>query len=125
MNWANYLVNQLELDCKQVQYQGYDFHFIWFLILIAFIAWELLEGATFLEIEPFKPLATNLCTLWYSSDMNKQRESNDIFHTYYNQLKNAIQSTLCLTPNTLHRFRPLIKFSADRHFTYITIHVDE
>jgi hypothetical protein len=93
MNWAQYLVNQLELDCGGAQDQGYEFHFSWFLILIAFITWELPEGATFSEIEPFEPLAAKFCTLWYSSDMNKHWQSNVIFHTYFNQLKNAIQST--------------------------------
>ena len=27
MNWAKYLVKQLELDCREVQDQGYEFHF--------------------------------------------------------------------------------------------------
>ena len=125
MNWAQYLVNQLELDCREAQDQGYEFHFSWLLILIAFITGELPEGATFLEIEPFKPLDAKFYSLWYSSDMNKQWKSNVVFHAYYNQLKNAIQSTPHLTPNTLHRFRPLIKFSADCHFTYITTCADE
>jgi hypothetical protein len=44
MNWAKYLVNQLELDCREAQDQGYEFHFSWQLILITFIAWEMLEG---------------------------------------------------------------------------------
>jgi uncharacterized protein YsxB (DUF464 family) len=44
------------------------------------------------------------------------------FHTYYNQLKVAIQSEPRITLNTLHRFRPLMKFNADRHFIYITVH---
>jgi hypothetical protein len=125
MNWAKYLVNQLELDCREVQGQGHDFHFSWLLILIAFIAWEILEGATFSEIEPFKPLAVKFCTLWYSSDMKKKWQSNVVFHAYYNQLKNAIQYTPRIKPNTLHRFRPLIKFSADCHFTYITVRANE
>jgi hypothetical protein len=125
MNWVQYLVNQLELDCREAQDQGYEFHFSWLLILIAFIAWELPEGATFLDIEPFEPLAMKFCTLWYSSDMNKQWQSNVVFHAYYNQLKIAIQSTPCITPNTLYRFRPLMKFSVDRHFTYITVCTDE
>jgi hypothetical protein len=97
MNWAQYLVNQLDLYCRGVQDQGYGFHFSWFLILIAFIAfiaWELPEGATFLEIEPFEPLAAKFCILWYSSNMNKQWYSNVVFHTYFNKLKNEIQSTL-------------------------------
>jgi hypothetical protein len=57
--------------------------------------------------------------------MNKKWQSNVVFHAYYNQLKNAIQSTPRLTPNTLHRFRPLIKFSMDCHFTHIIARVDE
>jgi hypothetical protein len=83
------------------------------------------EGATFPDIEPFEPLAMKFSTLWYSSDMNKQWKSNVVFHAYYNQLKIAIQSTPCITPNTLYRFRPLMKFSADRHFIYITACADE
>ena len=47
MNWAKYLVNQLELDYREAQDQGYEFHFSWLLILIDFIFWEMLEGATF------------------------------------------------------------------------------
>jgi hypothetical protein len=30
-----------------------------------------------------------------------------------------------MTPNTLDRFRPLMKFHADRHFIYITVWTDE
>jgi hypothetical protein len=37
MNWVKYLVNQLKLDCREVQDQEYEFHFSWLLILIAFI----------------------------------------------------------------------------------------
>jgi hypothetical protein len=85
-------VNQLEIDCKEEQDQGYEFHFNWLLILITFISWEMSEGATFPDIEPFKPLAMKFSTLWYSSDMNKKWQSNVVFHTYYNQLKIAIQS---------------------------------
>ena len=71
MSWVKYLVNQLDLDCREAQDQGYDFHFSWLLILIAFITWELPEGATFSKIKPFEPLAANFCMLWYSNDMNK------------------------------------------------------
>ena len=125
MNWVKYLVNQLELYCREAQDQGYEFHFSWLLILISFIAWEMLEGATFSDIEPFKPLAVKFSALWYSNDMNKQWKSNVIFHTYYNQLKIAIRSEPCMTPNTLHKFYPLMKFNADHHFIYIIACTDE
>jgi hypothetical protein len=125
MNWAKYLVNQLELDCREAQDQGYEFHFSWLLILIAFMHGRCLEGATFLDVEPFEPLAMKFSTLWYSSDMNKKWKSNAIFHTYYNQLKITIQAMPRITPNTLHRFRSLMKFSVDRHFIYITPRADE
>jgi hypothetical protein len=71
MNWVKYLVNQLELDCRKAQDQGYEFHFSWFFTLIAFTAWDMLEGVTFPDIELFEPLAVKFATLWYSSDMGK------------------------------------------------------
>ena len=83
------------------------------------------EGATFPDIEPFEPLATKFSTLWYSNDMNKQWKSNAVFHTYYNQLKQAIQSKPQMTSNTLHMFWPLMKFSVDHHFIYIPMRIDE
>jgi hypothetical protein len=124
MNWAQYLVNQLELDCKEAQDQGYEFHFSWLLILITFIAWEMPKGASFSDIEPFEPFAVKFSTLWYSNDMNKQWKSNVVFHTYYNQLNQAIQSEPQMTLNTLHSFCPLMKFSVGCHFIYIIAHAD-
>jgi hypothetical protein len=95
------------------------------LILIAIVAWELPEGATFPNLDPFEPLAAKFSTLWYSNDMNKQWKYNVIFHTYYSQLKVTIQSEPCITPNNLHRFRPLMMFNVDHHFIYIIARADE
>jgi hypothetical protein len=125
MKWESYLVKQLEKYFRKDQDQGYEFHFSWLLILISFIAWEMLEGVTFPEIEPSEPLATKFTTLWYSSDMAKQWQSNAVFHTYYLQLKRAIEYFPRMTSNTLHRFRPFVKLHIDRHFIYITAHGDE
>jgi hypothetical protein len=83
------------------------------------------EGATFPDIEPFEPLTAKFTTLWYSSDMGKKWHSNAVFHTYYLQLKRAIESFPRMMPNTLDRFRTLMKFCADRHFLYITTHTNE
>jgi hypothetical protein len=46
-----------------VQDQGYEFHFNWLLVLIAFVAWKMSEEAAFLEVEPFEPLAARFSTL--------------------------------------------------------------
>jgi hypothetical protein len=122
INWASYLVNQLEKYFHEARDQGYEFHFSSLLILIAFISWEMPEGETFPEIDPSEPLATKFTTLWYSSDMVKQWQSNVVFHTYYLYLKRAIESFPRMTPNNPHRFRPLVKFHIDRHFIYIATH---
>jgi hypothetical protein len=61
----------LELDYHKAQDQGYEFHFSWILIVITFISWEMLEGETFSNIEPFEPIAAKFTTLWYLSDMGK------------------------------------------------------
>jgi len=86
MNWASFLINQLEKYCYEAQDQGYDFHFSWLLILVAFFSWEMLEGAIFPEVEPSEPLAARFITLWYSSNMEKKWYSNIVFHTYYLQI---------------------------------------
>jgi hypothetical protein len=125
MNLAKYLVKQLELDCREAQDQGYEFHFIWLLIFIAFTAWEMPEGATFPDIEPFEPLAAKFTMHWYSRDMGKQWQSIAIFHTYYLQLKRVIGVVPRMTSNTLHQFKPLMKFHIDQHFIYITACADE
>jgi hypothetical protein len=57
--------------------------------------------------------------------MEKQWQSNVVFHTYYMKMKRAIKSFPRMMSNTLHRFRPIAKFRADRHFIYITVHGDE
>jgi hypothetical protein len=104
MNWVKYLINQLELDCREAQDQGYEFHFNWLLVLIAFVAWEMPEGATFPYIKSFEPLVVKFATLWYSTDMNKQWQTNVVFHTYYLQLKRSIEFESRMNPNTLQRF---------------------
>jgi hypothetical protein len=63
MNLANYLVNELELDCRESKDQGYEFHFSQMLILITFISWEMSEGVTFPDIGPFKPHAAKFTML--------------------------------------------------------------
>jgi hypothetical protein len=78
-----------------------------------------------LNIEPFDLLAAKFTTLWYLSDMSKQWKLNDFFHTYYLQLKRSIEVEPSMTPNTLQRFRPLMKFCTDRHLIYITTREDE
>jgi hypothetical protein len=82
----------LEQDFRKAQDKGYEFHFRWFLILDAFVTWDMLEGETFPEVEPSKPLAARFTTLWYSSDMAKQWQSNVVFHNYYLQFTQSIES---------------------------------
>jgi hypothetical protein len=86
---------------------------------------EMSEGATFPKIEPSEPLAAKFSMLCYSSNMEKKWQSNMVFHTYYLQLKRAIEYFPRMMLNTLHRFRPIAKFRADRHFIYITVCGDE
>jgi hypothetical protein len=122
---VSYLVNKLEKDCGKAQDQGYGIHFSWILILIAFVSWKMLEGATFLEVEPSNPLNERFSTLWYINNMANQWKLNMVFHAYYLQLKRAIEEFPRMTPNTLHQYRPLVKFLIDRHFIYITVLRDE
>jgi len=120
MNWASYLINELEKDCQKDQDLRYELHFSWMIVLIAFVTWKMPKGATFPEIEPSEPLAARFVTLWYTNDMSKQWQSNVVFHACYQQLKVVIESFMCMKPCTMHQYRPIAKFPADQHFIYIT-----
>jgi hypothetical protein len=48
-----------------------------------------------------------------------------VFCAYYQQLKVSIESFSRMTLCTLHQYRPIAKFYADRHFIYITACRDE
>jgi hypothetical protein len=85
----------------------------------------MLEGETFLEVEPSEPLVARFTTLWYTSDMAKQWKSNVVFHSHYLQLMHVIESFPRMTLNTLHTYRPLAKFCAYRHFIYIIVRRDK
>jgi hypothetical protein len=41
MNWASYLINELEKDYHEVQDQGCEFHFSWLLVCIIFVSWKM------------------------------------------------------------------------------------
>jgi hypothetical protein len=59
------------------------------------------EGVTFPDIIPFEMLAAKFTTLWYSSDMGKQWQSNAMFHTFYLQLNRAIEAEPHMNSDTL------------------------
>jgi hypothetical protein len=92
MNWMSYLINKLEKDWREVQDQGYEFHFRCFFILVTFITWQMPEGVTIPEVDPSEPLVARFTTLWYMSYMEKQWQSNVMFHAYYLHLTHAIES---------------------------------
>jgi hypothetical protein len=117
---VNYLINELEKDYREARDLGYEFHYSWLIILIAFLAWNMPKGATFPEIEPTNPLATRFSTLWYTNDMTKQWQSNVMFHGYYQQLKVSIESFPRMKPRTLHQYWPIVKFHVDPYLIYIT-----
>jgi hypothetical protein len=71
MNWASYLINELEKDYHKEKDQGYEFHFSWLLILITFFTWKMPEGVTFPKVEPSESLVARFSTLWYTNDMAK------------------------------------------------------
>jgi hypothetical protein len=47
MNWDNYFVNELDKDFCESRDLGYEFHYSWLIILIAFVFWKMPEGDTF------------------------------------------------------------------------------
>jgi hypothetical protein len=93
MNWVSYFINQLEKDFREAQDQGYKFHFNWLLILFTFIAWEMPEGATFLEntlhrFGPFVKFRTDRHFIYITARADEHKEE---LQSYYKLTKEDME----------------------------------
>jgi hypothetical protein len=47
MSWVPYLSNLFQIDCKDAQEAGMEFHYSWLITLIAFMGWKEPDHVTF------------------------------------------------------------------------------
>ena len=93
-NWSLFLLNIFLQDCSQGQDdENHSFHFLWMLILIAFMAWREPPNTYFPQTEPGARRASKYSSLSESNNQIKKKNNAIVFHEYYNMLVEAIEAT--------------------------------
>jgi hypothetical protein len=77
-SWAQYLLNQLLIDCRDAQDNETEFHYSWLIILIDLAGWKEPNFSSFLDRKG-KCYASRYESLWQAKDNKNQRENNKVF----------------------------------------------
>jgi hypothetical protein len=80
MIWAPYLLNLFQVDCKDAQDLGTEFHYSWLITLIAFIGWREPEYVIFCT-KP-QPTGERYILLRSEPQGKHKRENGIIFEAY-------------------------------------------
>jgi len=77
-NWLDYLHREFLENCREAQEKRKTFHYMWLLLSIMLIAWEVLEEIQLPSVVPDLPEAEKYASLWETKDTECIRD-NKIF----------------------------------------------
>lgn len=70
----NYPCSEFLANYHEAQKQGKTFHYVWLLLLIVLVEWELPEDSQFLSIASDLPEAMKYALLWKTKDAQRTKE---------------------------------------------------
>jgi hypothetical protein len=77
-SWAPYLLNQLLVDCRDAQDNGYEFHYSFLIILISLVGWQEPKFSAFLDRKG-KCYVARYESLWQAKENKNKQENKTIF----------------------------------------------
>lgn len=75
LNWVHYLCNEFHANYREAQELRNMFHYVWLLMSIVLIEWELLEDIQFPSIVPDLKKAMKYASMWVTKDMKCIKDS--------------------------------------------------
>jgi hypothetical protein len=91
-NWAQYLLNQFLLDCRDAQDNGTEFHYSWLMILVALAGWQEPKYTAFIT-RMGKCYAARYESLWQAKDNKAQQENNAVFSMLLEEIQQCTANT--------------------------------
>ena len=117
MSWVPYLSNLFQIDCKDTQESGMEFHYSWLLTLITFMGWK--EPYYIIFCTTPQPGGVRYHVL-KSMPLAKNKKGNVIiFESYLWEIQEAINRAWRITPKAVARFGRIANFWARRQAMWI------
>jgi hypothetical protein len=110
MSWAPYLSNLFQVDCKDAQDAGTEFHYSWLIILIAFMGWREPEHAVFCTTP--QPGGERYRVLRSAPLAKHKRENGIVFKDYLWEIQEAIIRAWRITPEDVAQYGGIANFWA-------------
>jgi len=112
------LLNLFLEDCRDAQDSGTKFHYSWFLILIALVAWEEPKYPSFCDRRGKFHIARYI-TLWHNADPKHRKANTIIFGMYLEEMQENIVDTWRISPEVVKENEGIENFKASRHNMWI------
>jgi hypothetical protein len=117
VRWAPYLLNLFQMDCRDVQELGTEFHYSWLITLIAFMGWREPEYVVF-STRP-QPEGARYRVLRSGPQTRQKRENGIIFKAYLRDMQEAINQSWRITPEAITRYGNIANFWETRQAMWI------
>jgi hypothetical protein len=110
MSWAPYLSNLFQVDCKDAQDAGMEFHYSWLITLIDFMGWREPEHVVFCTTP--QQGGARYRVLRSAPLAKHKRENGIIFEAYLREIQEVISRAWRITPEAVARYRGITNFWA-------------
>lgn len=117
-SWALYLLNEFLVDCRDVQYNGTEFHYSWLIILIALAGWEEPKLSTFLHRKG-KCYAVRYESFWQAKDNKNQQANNTVFAMLLEEIQQLTTNVWRIPVEVIQETEGIARFKASRYHMWI------
>ena len=109
-NWSQYLCQEFLDNVREAQEEGKKFNYSWLLLLIALVAWEMLEGAVLPEVESGVCEGARYANLWDSPYPQRVKENKIFWVLFEGALAAVIHLQPRLSSTIYTKYRAITNF---------------
>jgi len=114
-NWLDYLHGEFLENCRKAQEKSKTFHYMWLLLSIVLVAWELPEESQFPSVMPDLPEAVKYASMWATKDTKRVWDNKIFWNLMEMNIKMAINYKLRILPTVYANLQSYAEFKADFH----------
>ena len=103
------------MNCHEAQDESKTFHYVWLMLSIVLVAWELLEDSQFLSVEPDLPKAVKYALFWVTKDAQCIKDSKIFWILMVMNICMAINRKPRLSLTVFANLQGYVEFKADFH----------
>lgn len=123
-NWAQFLRDELLINCQEAQEHGKTFHYAWILLSILLVTGDLLKDSKFPTIGKDLPKAARFTLLWATKDAKRVSRIKGVWTVMEEIIQTWINHRPWLSPNVHNSLQSMVEFNMDMYNLHILARKD-